>query len=121
MKINAEVMALNAKVAANLLRELANPHRLMILCQLIDGERSVSDLARLLGLRVSTMSQHLGLLRRDCLVVARRAGQTIFYRLGDPAAQRIVETLFAIYCAPQSDAETRLCAPQPHTTERIER
>lgn len=121
MKINAEVMALNAKMAANLLKALANPHRLMILCQLIEGERSVSDLAGLRGLRVSTMSQHLGLLRRGGLVVARREGQTIFYRVSDPAEQRIVETLFTIYCAPQSDAETRLCASQPHTTERIER
>lgn len=114
-------MALNAKAAADLLRALASPHRLMILCQLIDGEHSVGELAGFLGLRVSTMSQHLGLLRRDGLVVARRAGQTIFYRLGDPAAQRVVETLFTIYCAPRSDAETRLCTPQPHTTERIER
>lgn len=121
MKIDAEAMELNAQAAAGLLKALANPHRLMILCQLIDGERSVSDLAGYCGLRVSTMSQHLGLLRRGGLVVARRQGQTIFYRLGDPAAQRIVEALSSIYCASRSAAKVRFHPSRTRAAERIRR
>jgi len=109
MKLNVDAMAVQASAATEMLKALANPHRLMILCQLIAGERTVGDLAAALDLRVSTMSQHLGLLRRDGLVAARREGQTIRYRLADDAARRVLETLFAIYCA-DSTMDGRLCA-----------
>ena len=86
--------------ASELLKSLANRHRLLILCQLVDGERSVGELAAFLGARDSTVSQHLALLRKDGLVQARREAQTIRYSLAPGPAQRILETLFAIYCAP---------------------
>ena len=67
--------------AVGLLQSLGNKSRLMIMCQLIDGEKSVGQLAELLQARESTVSQHLALLRKDRLVTTRRQGQTIFYAM----------------------------------------
>lgn len=94
-----------AEEASELLKSLANRHRLLILCQLTNGERSVGDLAQYLTLRDSTVSQHLSLLRRDGLVRARRDGQTIWYSVASPKAQRILETLFQIFCQPNAMCE----------------
>lgn len=99
-------MAAAADQASELLKSLGNRHRLLILCQLTEGERSVGDLAEFLGLRDSTVSQHLSLLRRDGLVRARRDGQTIWYALASAPAQRVLETLFELFCNP-----TPLCKP----------
>ena len=95
-----------AEKASELLKSLANRHRLLIVCQLIEGERSVGDLADFLGIRDSTVSQHLALLRKDGLVAARRDGQTIWYSISSPPARAVIETLYRIYCAPQP-----LCEP----------
>ena len=89
-----------ADQASELLKSLANRHRLLILCQLVDGEKSVGELARFLGARDSTVSQHLALLRKDGLVAPRRDGQTIFYAIASDPARQVLHTLFAIYCAP---------------------
>ena len=89
-----------ADQASELLKSLANRNRLLILCQLVDGERSVGELAAFLGARDSTVSQHLALLRKDGLVRARREAQTIYYSIASSPAQRVLETLFAVYCAP---------------------
>ncbi len=91
-----------ADQASELLKSLANPHRLMILCQLLEGERSVGELAAFLDLRSSTVSQHLALLRRDGLVTARREAQTIYYGIASVPARRILETLFELFCAPEA-------------------
>lgn len=96
-----------ADQASELLKSLSNPHRLMILCQLLEGERSVGDLAGFLALRTSTVSQHLALLRREGLVAARREAQTIFYHVASEPARRILETLFELFCAPH--ANTGIC------------
>ncbi|MEA6809679.1 metalloregulator ArsR/SmtB family transcription factor, partial [Salmonella enterica subsp. enterica serovar Virginia] len=72
MKIDSEIMERAADQASELLKALSNRHRLLIICQLIDGERSVGELAEFLSLRDSTVSQHLALLRKDGLVAARR-------------------------------------------------
>ncbi len=88
--------------AGELLKSLANPHRLMILCQLLERECSVGELAAFLDLRSSTVSQHLALLRRDGLVTARREAQTIYYDIASHAARRILETLFELFCAPEA-------------------
>lgn len=98
-------MAEAADRASELLKSLGNRHRLLILCQLTEGERSVGDLAAFLDLRDSTVSQHLSLLRRDGLVEARRDGQTIWYRIASAPARRVLETLFAIFCKPISICE----------------
>lgn len=93
-------MAAKAEKAAELLKSLANRHRLLIVCQLIGGERSVGELAEFLGIRDSTVSQHLALLRKDGIVATRREGQTIYYAIGSAPARAILETLYGIYCAP---------------------
>ena len=85
-------------MAVGLLQSLGNKSRLMIMCQLIDGEKSVGQLAELLQARESTVSQHLALLRKDRLVTTRRQGQTIFYAIASDPARRLLETLYEIYC-----------------------
>lgn len=79
--------------ASELLKALANRHRLLMLCQLVEGERSVGELAELLGLRGSGVSQHLALLRKDGIVVARRDGQIIWYSIASPEARAPVNPL----------------------------
>lgn len=86
--------------ASALLKALANPHRLLIVCQLIEGSRSVGQLAAFLGIRDSTVSQHLSLMRRDGLVSTTRDGQTIWYAINSPPAKALLETLYAFYCRP---------------------
>ena len=113
MKIKADDMLAAADEASALLKALANRHRLIIVCQLIEKERSVGELAALLKLRNSTVSQHLALLRKDGLVTARRAGQTIWYSIGSAPARALVRTLYQSYCAPAS-----ACAPQPRGKAR---
>lgn len=84
--------------AAGLLRLLGNEKRLMVLCQLSDGEMSVGQLQGLVGLSQSALSQHLALLRDKGVVATRREGQTIFYRISDPAALRVIATLAEMFC-----------------------
>ena len=99
MKINLAQMASAADAASGLLKALAHRHRLIIICQLIDRERSVGELAALLKARDSTVSQHLALLRKDGLVAARRDGQTIWYSICSDQARELVRTLYRVYCA----------------------
>lgn len=89
-----------AAEAAKLLRALGNERRLLILCQLGDGERSVRELQPRVGLSQSALSQHLAVLREEGVVATRRDAQTIWYRIADPAATRVVATLAEIFCSP---------------------
>ncbi len=91
-------MRVHASDAAQLLRALANDKRLMLLCLLVEGERSVGELNAKVDLSQSALSQHLAVLRTDGLVTTRREAQTIYYALADGPAQRIIETLHGIYC-----------------------
>lgn len=102
MKIDSEIMERAADEASNLLKALSNRHRLLIICQLIDSERSVGELAEFLSLRDSTVSQHLALLRKDGLVSARRDAQTIFYSIASEPARDVLKTLYQAYCAPKA-------------------
>jgi len=111
MKIKVNDMVTAADEASGLLKALSNRHRLIIVCQLTEQERSVGELAELLKIRDSTVSQHLALLRRDGLVTARRDGQTIWYSIGSPQARELVRTLYRVYCAPA-------CAPARRKTPR---
>ena len=88
----------NAHKASDLLGAMANTSRLMILCRLADGERSVSDLQPLIGLSQSALSQHLAVLRRKHLVRTRRDGQSIFYSLSSGEAASIMHTLHEQFC-----------------------
>ena len=99
--IDPKDMLAAADEASEFLKLLGNRHRLLILCQLVGGEKSVGQLAGLLGLRDSTVSQHLALMRRDRIITGRRDGQTIWYRIESAIAREVVSVLYAQYCAPQ--------------------
>lgn len=88
----------SATAATTLLRALANERRLLLLCQLGEGELSVGALQARLGLSQSALSQHLAILREEGIVATRRDGQTIRYRIADPAAVKIIATLASIFC-----------------------
>lgn len=91
----------SAARAGAMLRLLGNEKRLMVLCQLVDGELSVGELQARVGLSQSALSQHLALLREQGAVATRRERQTIHYRIADPAVLRIIETLAELYCPPE--------------------
>lgn len=87
-----------AAQAAGLLRALSNERRLLVLCQLGDGELTVGALQGRLGLSQSALSQHLALLREEGIVATRREGQSIHYRIADPAAVAVIAALAAHFC-----------------------
>lgn len=120
MKIQIDDMLSAADEASSLLKALSNRHRLIIVCQLTEKERSVGELADLLKIRDSTVSQHLALLRRDGLVTARRDGQTIWYSIARPQARELVRTLYRVYCAPATlcRPNARRAAPRPAARAR---
>jgi ArsR family transcriptional regulator len=100
-----EDMEASASEAARLLRLLANEKRLLVLCHLAGaGEMNVGTLASLVGLSQSALSQHLARLRDVGLVATRREAQTIWYRLADPKAARVLEVLRDLYCPPAAAA-----------------
>ncbi len=99
MNFQDHALKASADDACGLLKALANPHRLMIVCALLEREQSVGALAQTLGVRETLASQHLGLLRRDGVVSTRRDGQTIYYALQSGQARTLVETLSNIFCA----------------------
>ena len=84
--------------AAALLRALANPDRLLLLCHLVEAERSVAELGSITGIAQPTLSQQLGVLRGEGLVATRRAGKSIHYRIASPAALAVLRTLYALFC-----------------------
>jgi DNA-binding transcriptional ArsR family regulator len=95
---DADRMTEKAKKAADFLKALAHESRLMILCILSQGEKSVSELERLLDLRQPTVSQQLARLRADGLVAARRNGKTIYYSVASPEARVIVGAVYEVFC-----------------------
>ena len=92
-------MQQHASHAANLLKQLANENRLLILCTLIDNEMSVGELNKLMPLSQSALSQHLAALRKAELVQTRREAQTIYYQLNGDEAIQIIKVLQSIYCS----------------------
>lgn len=96
--LDPEQMRSHADEASRMLRTLGNDSRLMILCLLAQGERSVGQLNERLALSQPALSQHLAVLRHEGLVETRRDAQTIYYALADGPATRIIQTLHDIYC-----------------------
>jgi DNA-binding transcriptional ArsR family regulator len=92
-------MQANARRASELLSAMSNEKRLMILCQLVEGERSVGELADLLRTRQSTVSQHLALLKKHGFVEARRDAQLQYYSLAGSEARTVLKALYGLYCA----------------------
>lgn len=107
MAMNINQMRESARRASELLKALGNENRLLILCNLASGEKSVGELQQAIGLRQSALSQHLARLRHDGLVQTRRASQTIYYSLDGEEASRVIEVLYSLYCAPEPRAATR--------------
>ena len=97
--VPADSMEQHAEAAASLLRALANPHRLMVLCCLAEGELCVSEINARIPLAQSALSQHLAVLRRDDLVTTRRVSQTIYYALKPGPALDIIAVLHRHFCA----------------------
>ena len=97
-----DAMAENAKDASAMLKALGHEGRLMILCYLAHGEKSVTELEDLLSLRQSAVSQQLSRLRADDLIEARRDGKTIYYRIDDERAQKITELVYDLFCGPKA-------------------
>ncbi|WP_193140768.1 MULTISPECIES: ArsR/SmtB family transcription factor [unclassified Meridianimarinicoccus] len=96
-------MATHSAHAAAFLKALAHEGRLLILCHLNSGERSVTELEKLLGQRQAAVSQQLARLRMEGLVRSRRDGKTIYYSLGDERAERMIGLLYDMFCASDAD------------------
>ncbi|MBD3666774.1 MAG: winged helix-turn-helix transcriptional regulator [Kangiella sp.] len=88
----------NARNATALLKTMSNEWRLLILCQLAEGEKSFGELEGLIGLSQSALSQHLAILRRENLVKTRRSAQSIYYSLSSHEAESVMMTLYSLYC-----------------------
>ncbi|NBB82561.1 MAG: metalloregulator ArsR/SmtB family transcription factor [Alphaproteobacteria bacterium] len=99
-----EKLQANARMASRLLKAMSNERRLMILCHLAQGEKSVGELERIVGLSQSALSQHLARLRQDDLVSTRRSAQTIYYSLHGEEAASVMQTLHDLYCAPSGES-----------------
>lgn len=110
-----------AREASGLLKTLGNEHRLMILCTLLEGERSVGDLVDKIGLSQSALSQHLARLRRDGLVRTRRASQTIYYRMAGAEAPAVLATLHKLYCCGDEEEVSIPPIPMAEAARRLER
>lgn len=93
--LEAKAEEVSATLAA-----MANPKRLLVMCTLLAGEKSVGDLAEIVNLSPAALSQHLGKMRALRLVTTRRDGQTIYYGLASAEVQAVLETLYRVYCAP---------------------
>jgi DNA-binding transcriptional ArsR family regulator len=98
--MDMSMMHSKADLAAAFLKQLANPARLTILCELAQGERSVGELEGVVGLSQSALSQHLAKLRAAKLVATRRESQTIYYTLADAGVTKIIGALYELYCRP---------------------
>lgn len=98
-ELSPDDMARHAEQAAQFLKWMANPHRLMILCHLLEGEHCVSELNQHLPLSQSALSQHLAVLRHSGLVNTRRQQQTIYYSLAGDEVSAIIQALHQQFCA----------------------
>ena len=101
-------MQASAKSATDMLKLLGHPDRLMVLCQLKNGEASVGELSRMLNIKQSPLSQHLARMRHEGVVESRREAQTIYYRLSGDKVAQIVTVLYELYCA--NDDDQSVCA-----------
>ena len=93
-----ELLRENAQQGASLLKVMSNEWRLLILCHLATGERSVGELEEILGIGQSALSQHLAILRREKLVKTRRNAQSVFYALDSDDVEAIMGTLYECFC-----------------------
>lgn len=88
--------------ASAFLKTLANPDRLLVACALVDGEHSVGELEDMLGIRQPGLSQQLAGLRAAGLIIGRKDGKQVFYRLADPRVETFIATMHGLFCAPSA-------------------
>ena len=93
-----DVMVEKAKSASIFLKAISHEGRLMILCHLVSGEKSVTELEDLISARQAAVSQQLSRLRLEGLVIPRRDGKTIYYRLADDKPKRVLEVIYDLFC-----------------------
>src|SRR3954453_16795602 len=98
--LDLDHMRAAARTVTALLRALANEDRLLLLCQISQGEKSVGELETLLDIRQPTLSQQLGVLGSEGLVNTRRGGKRIYYSVADPNALAVLDRLYTLYCQP---------------------
>lgn len=96
--VDAQKMARAAQQASELMKTLGHKDRLMVLCHLASGEKSVGELAKLLDIPQSPLSQHLARMRKESLVKTRREAQTIYYSIASGKAGRMIELMHELYC-----------------------
>jgi len=97
--LDLDWMRSQAAQVVSLLKVIGNPDRLLLLCQMLQGEYSVGELEELLDIQQPTLSQQLGVLRTEGLVATRRDGKYIYYRVSHPHVQVILEVLHQLYCS----------------------
>lgn len=105
--IDLESLRRSADSACRLMKVLSNPDRLLLLCQLSQGEKRVGELEELVGISQPTLSQQLGVLREEGLVNTRRDGKNIYYEIASPQAMAVMNVLFEQFCGPAK--ETPAC------------
>lgn len=98
--IELETLRRSADSACRLMKVLSNPDRLLLLCQLSQGEKRVGELEELVGISQPTLSQQLGVLREEGLVNTRREGKNIYYQIASPQALAVMNVLFEQFCGP---------------------
>ena len=103
--LDLEDLRENAARASTLLKAMANKQRLVILCHLVEGEKTVGALRDRIGLSQSALSQHLAILRHDGLVRTRRAGTSVIYSLASPQAAAVMGTLYDLFCDSSAPTE----------------
>ncbi len=96
--MNFDQMQDNAKKAESMLKMLANSNRLLILCNLVQNEKTVNELVEIVGLSQSAISQHLAKLRNESIVECEKRGQLVYYRICSPEVSAVLSTLYLIYC-----------------------
>ncbi len=100
--MDIESLRRSADAACRLMKALSNPDRLLLLCQLTQGEKRVGELEALLGIAQPTLSQQLGVLREEGLVTTRREGKHIHYQIASPEALAVMQTLYEQFCAKET-------------------
>ncbi len=103
-----------ARAASKLLKALSHETRLLILCILSQGEKTVGEIEAILGLQQAVVSQQLARLRLEDIVTTRRDGRLIFYRISDPSLTSLVSVLYEMYCGPNA---TRIISGDPSSGE----
>lgn len=105
--MNTDPIKSNLQEASSLLKAMSNEHRLLILCNLVEGEKTVRELESLVGLRQTTLSQHLARLRYEGLVSTRRAAQNIFYSISSKESNQLLDAIHGMFCSRENSLETR--------------